>query len=252
MKITKNNLIQKEQYKFPYHYITQIFDSGENYKSYINWPFSFEYFITLRTINKTLDKINCKNYLDVGCGDGRLINYLASKKKKINFHGIDNDLRSISWAKNFNNLKNVKFKCQDISKLKKSNFDLISLIEVLEHIEPKKLKKFCHEVKKRLKVNGKLIITVPHVNKKLIPKHYQHFTFKKIYSYFSSNFQIVEIKGYPKKSLFWSVLDKIFCNRFWFFESNFINKLKVKQFKFIHKEQNSKRIFLYLKKNKKN
>ena len=53
---------------------------------------------------------------------------------------------------------------------------MITMIEVLEHIPPEIIPDFLQAVADCLVPSGKLILTVPHTNKRVQEKHYQHFT----------------------------------------------------------------------------
>lgn len=93
--------------------------------------------------------------LDIGCHDGRLNEFLDN----CDYYGVDADKKLIK------NLitKRIKAKQADLNKDKlpfeKEKFDYILLLDILEHVvDPKNL---LNESKKRLKQNGKLIVTLP-------------------------------------------------------------------------------------------
>ncbi len=93
--------------------------------------------------------------LDIGCNNGKLNDFL----KECEYYGIDIDKELINELTK----KGVKVKQIDLNKqeipFKKEKFDYIIMLDVLEHIiNPQKL---LLESKKRLKENGKLIITLP-------------------------------------------------------------------------------------------
>ena len=75
--------------------------------------------------------------LDIGCGDGSILNYLKSNLKYLNkLYGIDFSDFSLNQARKFNI---VTFK-KDISKLDNLDFlsediDYILLLEVIEHVQ---------------------------------------------------------------------------------------------------------------------
>jgi 2-polyprenyl-3-methyl-5-hydroxy-6-metoxy-1,4-benzoquinol methylase len=184
-------------------------------------------------------------HIDVGCGDGRLINELSLIFKKIKLIGLDYDKKAIDWAKKFKISNNVKFYKKKISELKIKT-DSISLIEVLEHIPITQVKNFLKTITNTLYSDGNLYITVPHINKKIIDKHYQHFSFNSIMNLLAADFNIKEIKSFDKKIFFFSKFNFIFKNRFYFFESNFINKIIfLFKYKFYNTENNAERIFVH-------
>ncbi|MFA6106094.1 MAG: class I SAM-dependent methyltransferase [Patescibacteria group bacterium] len=104
--------------------------------------------------------------LDLGCGNGRLLN--AMDEKKISYVGIDNSAGIINHAReNYNQEKrDVKFIVGDILVLNKikeiagRKFDYIFLVAVLHHIPGLKLRiEFLRQAKNYLKPGGKIFIT---------------------------------------------------------------------------------------------
>jgi len=70
--------------------------------------------------------------LDLGCGNGFLTFRLAQKAKFI--LGIDLNPKNIAFARKKFSAANIKYKVADITRIKKQNFDVIVLSNVLEHI----------------------------------------------------------------------------------------------------------------------
>ncbi len=117
--------------------------------------------------------------LDLGCGNGRLLE--ALKEKQIEYLGIDNSPELIKLAQeNYPN----RFLVHDIVELKQlvdNNFDYIFCLAVLQHIPSTALKvEVLREIKKKLKPNGQIIISNWNLwqgkHRKLVYKAY----FKKI------------------------------------------------------------------------
>ncbi len=102
------------------------------------------------------------NILDVGCGNGRL--WRALKNKNVKYTGIDNCSKLIQLAKKKYSNDDVSFLIDDIISLNNvpnNNFNIIFCIAVLHHIPGKKLRiEALQNLKKKLKKNGKIIITV--------------------------------------------------------------------------------------------
>lgn len=96
----------------------------------INYLFLFNF------IPKLLRKKKSIKILEIGCGGGR--NLLAVKqqfKNKINLYGTDISRMAIGYAKN---LKIGKFRVSDSKKIPfREKFDLILIIDLLEHLETK-------------------------------------------------------------------------------------------------------------------
>jgi SAM-dependent methyltransferase len=145
---TQKNLLNLV--KRNYEEIAVDFDTTR--KKYL-WP----ELIKLTEPVKNGDKI-----LDVGCGNGRLIE--AFKNKKISYLGVDNSEKLIEAAKNNYQISNIKFLLGDIlglDKFPENNFDHIFCIAVFHHLPGENLKlDALRQMKNKLKPGGKIIITV--------------------------------------------------------------------------------------------
>lgn len=108
-----------------------------------------------------LNKSTNQCLLDLGCGNGYLVNYLL--KEGFNAYGTDASENGISIAERENP---GRFFLQDLSTgklpvpLQEINFDTIISTEVIEHLyDPASFLDFC---KKCLPENGELIISTPY------------------------------------------------------------------------------------------
>ena len=115
--------------------------------------------------------------LDVGCGNGRLIENLANKK--INYLGVDSSEELIKLAKV--NYSDQNFKVLDILKLENLNqkFNLIISVAVLHHLPSKELRlQALEQLKLVCAPQGQIIFSVWRLwdNKK-----YQKYLFKNIW-----------------------------------------------------------------------
>lgn len=118
-------------------------------------------------LNQLLEKYISKDafILDVGCGNGRILESLKNKKIQ-QYIGIDQSLELVKKAQErYGQNKNFNFKQGDILKINDliipSSFDFILFIAVLHHIPSKSLQlEILKQLKEKLKPNGKLILTV--------------------------------------------------------------------------------------------
>lgn len=97
--------------------------------------------------------------LDLGCGNGRLHDFL--KSKEVSYLGIDHNSHLLEHAKK--NFPEAKFQLDDIMdlKLEKEAFDNIFCIAAFHHIPTKKMRsKVLADLEKTLKPDGILILTV--------------------------------------------------------------------------------------------
>jgi len=99
--------------------------------------------------------------LDAGCGDGYYL-YLLSNLGEFNLTGIDYLKKNVDDAKRQVTNKKIKYFVGDISRMsfKTGTFNKIVLSEVLEHVDDDL--KTLIELKRVMKKNGTLYITVPH------------------------------------------------------------------------------------------
>lgn len=86
-------------------------------------------------VEKLTSEIEFRSVLDVGCGEGHLINYLSKERPNTNYYAIDLDENEINAAKM--NCPFGEFFVGTIHRLPfESNFvDLVINTEVLEHVE---------------------------------------------------------------------------------------------------------------------
>jgi len=105
--------------------------------------------------------------LDFGCGTGHLTIELA--KQGLNLYGIDISLVSIKIANYYKRHENKKirdkltFKCIDIQNLKsESKFDSCLISHVFEHLELERARIIVKELKRVLKKDAEIFITLPH------------------------------------------------------------------------------------------
>ncbi|MEI7620555.1 MAG: class I SAM-dependent methyltransferase [Candidatus Falkowbacteria bacterium] len=118
--------------------------------------------------------------LDVGCGNGRLIEVLEDKQ--INYLGVDNSRGLIKLAGE--NYPNYKFLVSDILSLNQfadKNFDYIFSIAVLHHLPGQKLQiEGLKQMADKLAPRGRIIISVwslwfqPKYLKLIISSYFKH------------------------------------------------------------------------------
>lgn len=102
--------------------------------------------------------------LDYGCGYGHLTYFLSNRFRTVT--GVDSSEHQVKVAKRNSlpvfHLKNEDF--ADWCEEKKENFDVIFLMDVLEHIDAKDQISFIRSLSLTLKENGLFYIKVPNAN----------------------------------------------------------------------------------------
>lgn len=97
------------------------------------------------------------NILDLGCGDGLLINYLALHSTKRNLIGVELNKTRLRQADK--GLPNTKFVYGDVLKKKDLKADVVLMIHLLHHLKSLKAQeKLIQGVYLKLKKGGQLII----------------------------------------------------------------------------------------------
>ncbi len=100
--------------------------------------------------------------LNIGCGGGDLENVVFKKIKnnELDWTGVDISPKSIKSCKE--EFPNAKFLIGDIRKLNtKIKYDIIVLMEIMEHIKPSETFMALNQVNRILKSGGKLIVSIP-------------------------------------------------------------------------------------------
>ena len=210
MDMDRKNKIQSDLYVFPYHYLVDL----ENKKFNKNLFWGLDYY---NYINKVIDlatKYIKNDILDLGCGDGFLLYNLKKSylDKNVNAVGIDIDEKPIKFAQAFSaGIPNLTFINQDIQTYNKK-FDLITVIETLEHIPDNQISDFIIQIDKHLANEGILIISVPSKNVALGKKHYRHYDVDMLKESFK-NYNILETHFVTKKNNFlYKLTEFLLCN----------------------------------------
>lgn len=123
-----------------------------------------------------------QNILDLGCGNGRLYEFVRDSQN-VKYIGIDNNKKFVQIAQK--NYSSAKFMYGDLLKLDEkllgNQIDLLFSIASFHHIPSKMMRtKSIQEIKKVLKKNGILIITVWNI----FQKRYRKYILKSLYNYF--------------------------------------------------------------------
>jgi len=164
--------IQEDQYEIPYHYIPS-WDRGV-FTQTRHWGWGFRYLGGLMVALDLLEEHRFRTLLDVGCGDGRFLREVQKKHPDAEILGVDYSDRAIRLAAALN--PHISF--QSINILDRPldhRFDVVTLIEVLEHIHSDQVELFLSRIAANLNDQGRVVLTVPHLNKPLLEKHHQHF-----------------------------------------------------------------------------
>jgi SAM-dependent methyltransferase len=203
--------IQELQYEFPYHYIPET-DHNDSFSQTKQWSWGYRYLGGIQVVFEILDDCDFDSIIDIGCGDGRFLRELNKQYPEVSTLGIDYSQRAINMANAMN--PDIIYEHIDITEEKPNRqFDIACLIEVLEHIPPEDIPEFIESVTDVLCENGKLILTVPHINKSVQDKHYQHFNQEKLSRIFEDEFDILDFIYFDQQSPIIHRLQKLLGGR---------------------------------------
>lgn len=241
--------MQEELYTFPYHYIPS-YEKG-CFSLSRRLYYGYEYLSYIQYVLNKISILNFNSLLDVGCGDGRFLFEVYKLFPTRELAGIDISQRAIAYARAFN--PSCKFIIGDI--IDKPDFgvrgsgafDVITLIDVLEHIPLDHAEAFLEACDCHLNRGGVMLITVPSTNLKTGPSHYRHFNLDSLVGFLAPLFRITEHTFINKTSLSVAILEKILSNRIFILNHkgivNFIYRFYLKHM-LLGNESNTKRIYI--------
>jgi 2-polyprenyl-3-methyl-5-hydroxy-6-metoxy-1,4-benzoquinol methylase len=154
-KITQKSSINKNNASF--EEIQEFYDNFLDYlKNDRERPNKRHEYIKhrLKQIIKSGDKV-----LDLGCGIGITTEFISTLNVS-KVIGVDLSPKLIEFAKN--TVRNAEFLVHDITTLNlNEKFDVISLCDVIEHIPRERYPELFNTIKRHLKDNGHVFITIP-------------------------------------------------------------------------------------------
>lgn len=203
--------MQDSAYEFPYHYLPELTDKGIHIYRSIDW--ALEYLTYVTYVRDRVLELKPQSILDVGCGDGRLLNLIGNSVSVRT--GVDLSEQAIAFARAFNPDANW-FHCAaaDVP----GSFDLVTCIETLEHIPDSDMSDFVSAMHSKLVSDGTLILSVPTVVRRVNRKHWRHYTLDLLESHLAPFFSIQESVYLFRDDILTGLLNRILRNRFFLLE----------------------------------
>jgi 2-polyprenyl-3-methyl-5-hydroxy-6-metoxy-1,4-benzoquinol methylase len=103
--------------------------------------------------------------LDFGCGTGHFLEALAKRQGRLELHGVDFSADSIAETSHRLASRKGFVEARAIQQLPSpwaaGSFDLITSLEVVEHLDDAKLDGFLEEAARLLRPGGRLFVTTP-------------------------------------------------------------------------------------------
>ena len=100
---------------------------------------------------------NGMSILDIGCSTCSFFDFLRENKINANMIGFDIDKKALEIA------KTKDYNVYDSLEKIKGYFDIITMWEVIEHLQLEEFLDYLDYVKRHLKIDGKLIISTPNI-----------------------------------------------------------------------------------------
>ncbi|WP_440989456.1 class I SAM-dependent methyltransferase [Haloarchaeobius baliensis] len=196
--------IQEQQYEHPYHYLPRVEDGRYTQTQY--WSWGMHYLGGMRVVLDQLADWSFDSVVDIGCGDGRFLRELHDAYPAVESLGVDYSERSIAMAEGMN--PHLDYEARNILEEELDReYDVATCIEVLEHIPPDDCPAFVAAIVDTLAPDGRLVLTVPHVNKAVADKHYQHFDAERLRSLLDPHFSDIEFVPFDRQSKLFTVLE---------------------------------------------
>lgn len=163
---------------------------GGRFSQHQYWSWGYRYLGRLQISLELLEKVSFQSLLDIGCGDGRFLREVQRRFTGRRLLGIDYSERAVRWARSLN--PELQYEVMDVLQDSLAErFDAVTLLEVIEHIPCAILPEFLRAVTGHLNPGGCLILSTPHANTRLEPKHYQHFDGAQLRELLQNDFDLV-------------------------------------------------------------
>lgn len=152
--------------------------------------------------SKILSYLNdVKQIIELGCGQGDLIQMIKKEKPALEILGIDINSEIISGLSK----ENISFKCKDVlSALKETDSNSVDLVfgmNIIEQLELKYLRKTLEQVYRVLRPGGRIILETPNIqslyvmaNEYFLDLGQKHLRHPAMYSFMLSKTGFSEIK----------------------------------------------------------
>jgi SAM-dependent methyltransferase len=210
--LSAEQAVQEAEYEFPYHYIPRL--EGGNFSQVRKLRWGYEYLSYLRFVLARLERAEFDSLVDVGCGEGRFLREVSKRFPGKRLLGVDFSARAVEYARLLN--PGLSFARADISddSATRERFDVVTLIETLEHVPHVELDAFVAGLRRRVNDGGLLIVSVPSVNIKMSAKHYQHFDLGSLTTTLAPYFKVEEHYYLNRISKWDRLLSAVLTNRY--------------------------------------
>lgn len=114
------------------------------------------------TISLLLKEFSYRKVVDIGCGTGKLVRYLA--KQGFKAYGCEPSVSALNLARKINKPNTIYKAKADKLPLTSGSMDMVCAISVIEHLTPKEMDLFMKESQRVLRKKGLLFLVTPNYN----------------------------------------------------------------------------------------
>lgn len=202
--------LQEEEYDFPYHYLPDRKDGA--LRAFQYWGWGMKYAVGIDLIMDLVGAEPFDSLVDVGCGDGRLLREVAERFPEADMLGVDYSEHAVRLARGLN--PGLDYRAFDVYEDDLGRtYDVILLSEVLEHIPLPEAPRFVEGLARMAHADTRLVVTVPHANQKLNPKHYRHFTSDSLGEALAPHFEVDEWVFFDQPSRMMALAQRLMYNK---------------------------------------
>lgn len=144
--------------------------------------------------------------LDVGCGDAR---FLAESTWRVEGWGVDATRRALGFARRLAPRARFARCAADALCFPDGSFDVVTLLDVIEHIPDDREHAVVREARRVLRPGGQLIISTNTDRSFVEWKHYRHYSMERFRGLYDDGFDDVRLVGlvpYFPTLRFWMAL----------------------------------------------
>jgi len=211
--------LQEQEYSFPYHFIPELRSDGSVVLAK-SLAWGLEYLTYFTFVRDTVLSLRPASLLDVGCGDGRLLKSLEGKVPRL--VGLEVSHRAALFARALCDGAAIVEGPLDTLEEK---FDVVTSVEVLEHLPDDEVVGFLGAIRRRVKPRGIAIFSVPSTLRPLNPKHFRHYSERTLRETLSQHFAIGQVQWLYRPCPIEVLLRTILCNRSFALQNRTLGKL---------------------------
>jgi 2-polyprenyl-3-methyl-5-hydroxy-6-metoxy-1,4-benzoquinol methylase len=220
--MTEEQQLQTDEYEFPYHYIPHFDARGVVWRTrQLDW--GLDYLCYLRHVADLVHEIAPRSLLDVGCGDGFFLGFVGHSVPRR--CGVDAAEVAIRFAQAFH--PDVDYRAADAATLDES-FEVVTAIEVLEHVPDTAVAGFVDTLCARLHPGGTLIVSVPSTSTEVQAKHFRHYDEQLLAEHIPHEKLGLEplavVRLLPRRDLAYQLYRRLTMNGFWTLEVPWLNR----------------------------